>query len=632
MKSTKTKSVAPATWRSIKVSLLASAVATSLFACQAEDPAKSNASESATPKASSAEVKPAALTAADAEAFVADAEKRIAGLYEYAAKAAWIAQTYINVDSQYIEAKANEEFKLLGIELANGAARFNGLELPYDVARKLDLLRLGLTLPAPANAPEKAAELANIESQLTGMYGAEKTPSGEHYSLGELSRTLAQSDDPEALKQAWIDWRKVSPQMKPLYTRLVEIANEGAKDLGFADVGAMWRSKYDMEPDAFAAEMDRVWAQVKPLYESLHCHVRAKLNEKYGNDVVATQGPIPAHLLGNMWAQQWGNIYPMVAPEGGSGIDVTARLEANQYDAIRMTEQAEGFFTSLGFKPLPKTFWERSQFLKPQDRDVVCHASAWDITTEDYRIKMCINVNEEDFNTIHHELGHNFYQRAYNLTQPVLYRGSANDGFHEAIGDTIALSITPKYLKQIGLIEQEPDASGDLPFLMRMAMDKVAFLPFGLMVDQWRWQVFSGELTPDQYNQGWWTLREKYQGVMAPVARSESDFDPGAKYHIPGNTPYSRYFLAHILQFQFHRELCRLAGHEGPLHRCSIYNNKEVGDKLKAMLEMGQSRPWQEALETMTGSPQMDATAVLDYFAPLKAWLDEQNEGRQCGW
>jgi peptidyl-dipeptidase A len=297
-----------------------------------------------------------------------------------------------------------------------------------------------------------------------------------------------------------------------------------------------------------------------------------------------------------------------------------------------MVEQAESFFTSLGIEELPDTFWTNSQFVKPVGRNSVCHASAWDVTTEDYRIKMCIQVNAEDFQTIHHELGHNYYQRAYNLTQPMLYRGSANDGFHEALGDTVALSITPSYLKAIGLIEEEPGASGDLPYLMRMALDKVAFLPFGLMVDKWRWQVFSGELTPETYNEGWWQLREQYQGVRSPVERAATDFDPGAKYHIPGNTPYSRYFLAYILQFQLHRELCEASGFEGPLHRCSIYDNKEAGDKLMQMMEMGQSRPWQEALATIDESGQMDATAVIEYFQPLKDWLDEQNAGRSCGW
>lgn len=572
------------------------------------------------------------LTEADAKAYVINAEQRLSEIYEYAAKAEWVAQTYITEDTQFIASKANEEIKLLGIELANGAAKFKDLTLDFDTKRKLDLLRLGLTLPAPADSPELASELAKIESKLSAIYGSGVTPEGEKYDLIGLSNTMATSDDPETMLNAWIDWRKVSPSMKDKYVRLVEIANQGAKDLGFSDVGAMWRSKYDMEPDAFANEMDRVWGQVKPLYDSLHCHVRAKLNEKYGDDVVPDEGEIPAHLLGNMWAQTWGNIYDLVAPEGGTGVDVTTKLKDHNYTPIKMVEQAEGFFTSLGFEELPGTFWTRSQFEKPVGRDSVCHASAWDVTDTDYRIKMCIQQTGEEFNVIHHELGHNFYQRAYNQKQPLLYRGSANDGFHEAIGDTVALSITPKYLKEIGLIEEEPDASGDLPFLMRMAMDKVAFLPFGLMVDKWRWQVFSGELKPDQYNEGWWKLREQYQGVKAPVARTEENFDAGSKYHIPANTPYSRYFLAHILQFQFHRELCDIAGETGPLHRCSIYNNKEVGTKLNAMLEMGMSKPWQEALEAMTGSKEMDATAVIDYFAPLKTWLDKQNVNRQCGW
>jgi peptidyl-dipeptidase A len=572
------------------------------------------------------------LTAKDAQQYVEQAEKRLAENYEYAAKAEWIAQTFITEDTQFIASKANEEFKMLGIELANGAAKFNDLELDYDTERKLKMLRLGLTLPAPANSPELASELAKIESNLGAMYGSGMTPDGEKYDLIALSNTLVESDDPEAMLQAWVDWRKVSPQMKEKYTRLVEIANKGAQDLGFKDVGSMWRSNYDMEPNEFAGEMDRVWEQVKPLYDSLHCHVRAKLNEKYGDDVAPAQGEIPAHLLGNMWAQTWGNIYDLVAPQGGSSVDVTEKLAEHNYDSTKMVKQAEGFFTSLGFEPLPDTFWTKSQFDKPVDHDSVCHASAWDVTDTDYHIKMCIQKTGEEFNVIHHELGHNFYQRAYNMKQPILYRNSANDGFHEAIGDTVALSITPKYLKEIGLIDQEPDASGDLPFLMRMAMDKVAFLPFGLMVDKWRWKVFSGELTPENYNQGWWDLREQYQGVKAPVERTEADFDPGSKYHIPANTPYSRYFLAHILQFQFHRELCDIAGETGPLHRCSIYNSKEAGEKLNAMLEMGNSRPWQEALAAMTGSGDMDATAVIDYFAPLKTWLDEQNANRQCGW
>jgi peptidyl-dipeptidase A len=334
-----------------------------------------------------------------------------------------------------------------------------------------------------------------------------------------------------------------------------------------------------------------------------------------------------------MWAQEWGNVYPIVAPASAAPtFDLTALLKARNVDQRGMVKYGESFFTSLGFAPLPQTFWERSQIVKPRDRDVVCHASAWDIDDrDDVRIKMCTEVTGEDFVTVHHELGHNFYQRAYNR-QPHLFKGGANDGFHEAIGDAVALSITPGYLRQVGLLAQEPSAAADTAALLRQALDKVAFVPFGLLIDQWRWQVFSGEVKPADYNRAWWALRARYQGVTPPVARTEADFDAGAKYHVPGNTPYTRYFLARVLQFQFYRAMCREAGHTGPLYRCSFFGSKEAGARLARMLEAGQSRPWQETLYAMTGERQMDAGAMLEYFAPLKVWLDRQNAGRPVGW
>ncbi|HKX55053.1 MAG TPA: M2 family metallopeptidase, partial [Xanthomonadales bacterium] len=456
---------------------------------------------------------------------------------------------------------------------------------------------------------------------------------GQCLALGELENILAESRDPAAQLEAWDGWHQVATPMKPLYQRQVQLANEAATDLGFADLGELWRSDYDMEPDEFSAELDRVWDEVKPLYTALQCHVRAELNEFYGDDVVPAQGPIPAHLLGNMWAQSWENIYELVGPEeGDAGYDLTAILQERKFTPISMVETGEAFFSSLGFAELPDTFWERSLFVKPADREVQCHASAWNIDeAEDLRIKMCIEVNAEDFRTIHHELGHNYYQRAYNQ-HSYLYRNSANDGFHEAIGDTLSLSITPRYLVQIGLLDAEPDASGDLSLLMKTALEKVAFLPFGLAMDQWRWQVFAGKAGPEDYNQLWWQLREQYQGVAAPNQRPADAFDPGAKYHIPGNTPYARYFLAHILQFQFFKSLCETAGNDGAIHRCSFYGSAEAGNKLNRLLEMGRSQPWPVALHALTGSDQLDAGPSLDYFAPLQTWLDEQNKGRICGW
>lgn len=573
-------------------------------------------------------------TADDAKAFLAEAESQLLDAWIQSERAAWVQATYITEDTEILAADAAREASELTVRFAQEAAKFDGADLDAETRRKLGMLKLSLDLPAPAD-PRESAELARLAASMKGRYGAGQycDENGECHDLGELSDVLATSRDPEELLAAWRGWRTISPPMRAEFERYAELANKASRELGFADFGAFWRSRYDMDPDAFAAELDRLWEQVKPLYEAIHCHVRAKLAERYGTDVVDPQGPIPAHLLGNMWSQTWANVYDLVGITGaGAGYDLTELLEAKGVDERGIVRYGEGFFTSLGFEPLPDTFWTRSQFTKPRDRDVVCHASAWDVDwANDLRIKMCIKVDAEDFYTVHHELGHNFYQRAYSHLSP-LYRDSANGGFHEAVGDTIALSITPKYLVDLGFLANEPDESADLGLLMRLALDKVAFLPFGLLIDQWRWKVFSGEVGPDRYNAAWWELREKYQGIKPPVPRSEQDFDPGAKYHVPANVSYTRYFLAHVLQFQFHRALCQAAGYEGPLHRCSIYGNEAAGKKLRDMLALGRSRPWPDALEAVTGQRQMDATAILDYFAPLKAWLDEQNAGRTCGW
>lgn len=568
----------------------------------------------------------------EAEKFLADAEKRLLDLNIKAGRADWVKSTFITDDTELLAAEANEKLIAATTELAEQSRKYENLDLPAEDKRKLKLLKLSLTLPAPKD-PAERSELTKITASMEGEYGKGKyCPDGDKgkcLSLPDLENIINTSRDPEELKKAWVGWHQIAVPIRKEYVRFVELSNKGAKEMGFTDTGAMWRSKYDMEPDAFAAEMERLWQQVKPLYDSLYTYTRHKLSEKYGKDVVAEDKPIPAHLLGNMWAQQWGNIYPILAPANADrGYDLTQILKSRNTDAKQMVRYGESFFTSLGFDSLPSTFWDRSLFLKPADREVVCHASAWDIDYEkDVRLKMCVQINEEDFSTVHHELGHNYYQMAYS-TKPFLFRDSANDGFHEAIGDTIALSVTPTYLKQLGFIEKVPDQTADIGFLLNRALDKVAFLPFGYLVDQWRWKVFSGEVGPNDYNKAWWDLRLKYQGIVPPVPRTEQDFDPGAKYHVPANTPYSRYFLAAILQFQFHRALCREAGFTGPLYQCSIYGNKKAGEKLKAMLSMGMSEPWPAALKAMTGEDKMDATAILDYFAPLKTWLDQQNAQR----
>ncbi|SFP38213.1 M2 family metallopeptidase [Sphingomonas rubra] len=580
----------------------------------------------------------AGTTSAQADAFVAEAEKQLAAASVPNNQVNWVNATYITDDTDALAASSNAALTELQVKLANQAATFAKTPgLSYDTKRKLDLLRGGIVLPAP-DRPGAADQLATLTTKMSSAYGKGRgTLDGKPINGSDIEAAMGTTRDPAKLQEMWTSWHdNVGAPMRADYRQMATLANEGARGLGYSDVGAMWRSGYDMPPEQFAATTDKIWNEVKPLYLALHTYVRWKLNEKYGNAVQPKTGPIRADLLGNMWAQEWGNIYDVVAPKGAGdlGYDVGDLLVAKQYDPTRMVKQGESFYSSLGFQPLPNTFWQRSQIVKPADREVICHASAWDIDNQDdIRIKMCTKVNGDDFVTIHHELGHNYYQRAYKA-QPFLYKNGANDGFHEAIGDTIALSITPDYLVKIGLLDQAKvsGADKDTGLLLRQAMDKVAFLPFGLLIDKWRWQVFSGQVTPANYQAGWDALRLQYQGVKPPVARDESKFDPGAKYHVPAGVPYTRYFLARVLQFQFYEAACRQAGWKGPLHRCSFFGNKEVGQRLNAMLAMGQSKPWPDALQVFTGSREMSGKALIAYFAPLKTWLDQQNRGKPQGW
>jgi peptidyl-dipeptidase A len=577
-----------------------------------------------------------APTAADAKAFLDNVNETLGKLSIEQNRAGWVAQNFITDDTEALDAHMTQIAADAAARFAKESTRFGKVDVPPDQRRALDLLRTSLVLATPAD-PRQAEELTKLVSSMRAAYGkgkwcADATRPEHCLNIDGITKVMATSRNEKELRQVWEGWHTIAPPIRQDYARFADLSNKGARELGFADTGAMWRAKYDMPPDAFTRDLDRLWDQVRPLYLQLHAYVRMKLHEKYG-DAVPAAGPLPAHLLGNIWAQDWSNVYDVAAPaSSGAGFSLTDILKRRKMGALDMVRAGERFYTSLGFDPLPKTFWERSLFIRPKDREVVCHASAWDIDNEtDVRIKMCIDQTAEDFTTIHHELGHNFYQRAYK-DLPVIFRDSANDGFHEAIGDTIALSVTPEYLVKIGLLDKAPDASGDIGLLMSRALEKVSFLPFGLLIDQWRWKVFSGEVTPANFNKAWWDLRLKYQGVAPPSARGEEFFDPGAKYHVPDNTPYTRYFLADILQFQFHRALSKEAGCTAPLHRCSIYQSRAAGKRLNAMLSMGLSRPWPDALEALTGSRQMDASAILDYFEPLRLWLENQTRGQPVGW
>ena len=583
-----------------------------------------------------------ALNESDVEAFLERVELEDKTLGPVASSAYWLQANFITYDSQKVVADYGKRFQLLALERARQASTFDDVEVSNENRRKLNLIKNSFVMPSPLD-DNLAGEIANIMAELDAMYGAGQHCFGEGdcYDLEAFEGVIDNSRDPDELLKAWEGWRNIGTPMKDKYLRMVEIGNLGAKDLGYEGLTDLWFSQYDMPAEEFLAETDRVWDELKPLYDALHCHVRSELSEHYGEEVVSKEGVLPAHVLGNMWGQSWANVYDLVYtpdnPNASNGIDLTKILEEKNIDEIEMTKIAENFFISLGFQSLPDTFWERSLFVKPQDRSVVCHASAWNLDADanDLRIKMCIERNAEDFSTIHHELGHIFYYQAYNSTQPSVFQSGANDGFHEAVGDLLSLSITPEYYNKIGLIseaEAKNATSDPISLLMQQALQGVVSVPWTLMLDKWRAGVFSGETSESQLNDSWWELREYYQGIGAPRERGEDAFDPGAKYHIPGNTPYTRYYLAQILQYQFHESLCNQMGFEGPLHECSIYDNELAGKKLRAMLSLGQSQEWQVALEALTGTRSLSGKSMLNYYKPLKDWLDVQNTDRTCGW
>ena len=583
---------------------------------------------------------PSALTESDVEAFLQRVELEDKTLGPIVSSAYWIGSNFITYDSQKVVADYGKRYQLLALERARQASAFDGVEVSAENRRKLNLIKSSFVMPSPLD-DELAGEISAISAELDAMYG-----SGQHcfadddcYDLEAFENIIDNSRDPAELLKAWEGWRNIGKPMKEMYLRMVEIGNQGANDLGYDGLTDLWFSQYDMPADEFLEETDRVWEELKPLYDALHCHVRDELSNYYGEDIVSKTGSLPAHVLGNMWGQSWSNIYDLVytpSSSSNSKIDLTSILKEKDIDEIEMVKIAENFFISLGFEPLSESFWERSLFVKPQDRNVVCHASAWDIDSEinDLRIKMCIERNAEDFSVIHHELGHIFYYQAYSHL-PDIFQSGANDGFHEAVGDLLTLSITPDYLKKIDMVSEEEarQANADpISLLMQQALDGVVSVPWTLMLDKWRAKVFTGETNPEELNNSWWELREFYQGIGAPADRGADAFDPGAKYHIPGNTPYTRYYLAKILQYQFHESLCTQMGFEGPLHECSIYDNELAGAKLRAMLALGQSQDWQTALEALTGARELSGKSMLNYYQPLKDWLDIQNAERTCGW
>jgi len=522
-------------------------------------------------------------------------------------------------------------------ELWRQAGLYSAASTSPVVERQIRLLRMPPTMAAPFDK-KLAAELASVQKELDQYYTNAQECTGrpstcrKKMDLYDILKDPGRS--PRDRLTAWREWHDYGVGIRDRYRQSVELLNRGARDYGFEDAGAVLRAQYDMTPAAFAEEYERLWEQVRPLYESLHCHVRTKLVDRFGPDVSPGE-PIPAYLVGDMWGQYWESFFGLMGvPQGDNAVDVTQALENKDLKPEQVVQTAEGFFHSLGFEHLPAQFWKASVLEKNPEKNTDCHASAWPIdpANNDVRLVICMRLKDEDFRTVHHELGHIYYYLAY-ANQPFLFQDGANPGFHEAIGDTLALSITPDYLQTIGLAANDKlSGSRDLAQLMKVALNTLPSIAMAATVDHWRWKVFSGEIPPERYNRGWWEMVRKYQGLAPPESRGEADFDAGMFFHIIKARPYEQYLIAALLKFDFYRALCKAAGHTGELHRCSFYGSKAAGDRLRAALTAGRSRPWPDTLRELSGSDRIDGAALVEYFAPVAAWLKKQNEGRQCGW
>ncbi|XP_028414004.1 angiotensin-converting enzyme-like [Dendronephthya gigantea] len=570
-------------------------------------------------------------TQAQAELFLKNAYKILTEYSYKSSLAAWARATNITDYNSQVEIKAYLAYTEVYAEVQKNASKFDLNKLDYDTSRQIRMLSNSTNLKNQTEFEESE----KLGSRLSKLYSTAKV--GNNSLSPQLVNIMAKSRDYDELLQAWWGWRNESGRkMRDVYRRFVELKNKGARENGYTDRGQAWRGRYEV--DDLGNIVEKLWNDLRPLYLEMHAYVRYKLTKTYRGKVLENDY-IPAHLLGNMWAQSWVNIYDLVEPyKNKPSLDVTSNLKKDsRYNTPeKLTKLAESFFESIGLKKLPANFYKNSLLQKPKDRDVVCHASAWDfLLYQDVRIKQCVEITHNHLVTLHHELGHIQYYLQYgNL--PYVYRTGANPGFHEAVGDLMSLSVdTPGHLETLGLLKDyKSDNEADINALMKMAMRKVAFLPFGYLIDQWRWNVFNGKISEKEYNAKWWELRRKYQGIKPPVPRSEDDFDPGAKYHIPSDTPYIRYFISYVLQFQFHKAACKAAGFKGHLFKCSIHESKAAGKKIGAMLELGKSKPWPIALEKMTGSKNMSVAPIKEYFEPLRKWLVKErcDKKYKVGW
>ncbi|CAL1546901.1 unnamed protein product [Lymnaea stagnalis] len=570
----------------------------------------------------------------DVKQFLQDYNRATQTIWNEVAEAEYALRTNITDENEAIFTRKVKQQAEHDMSWHNKSLEYNSCDMTELERRQFKAAQeLGTSAQTDPKKSDKLTEVTNKMSDIYSQAQVCLAPGNCLAMNPGLSNLMSKSRDYEELLAAWTGWRDATgKKMKYLYVEYVDLLNDALRKAGYKDAGESWRSSY--ETPTLERDLEDLFVQIRPLYEQLHAYVRRKLKGIYGADKFPASGHIPAHLLGEMWAEEWNNIIDDVKPyTDRPSLDVTEEMNKQSYTVLKMFQTSEDFFVTLGFDKMTQGFWNKSMMTRPDGLEVECHASAWDFyNKKDYAIKMCASVSQSDLMVIHHEMGHIQYYMQYK-DLPVVLRDGANNGFHEAVGDVMALSVqTPEHLKVLGLIKEIPtDKETDINFLMNMAFQKLAFLPFGYLVDLWRWSVFKGDTKPDEYTKKWWDLRCRYQGISSPVQRSIEDFDPGAKYHVASDVPYIRYFISFVIQFQFHKALCDAAHHTGPLHRCDIYNNTEAGDLIRGMLSLGASKPWPEAMKTITGQPKMDAGPLLEYFRPLYDFLREENKN-DYGW
>lgn len=553
-------------------------------------------------------------------------------------EASWNYASNINDENERIKNEVSAEVAKFMKEVSKDIQKFNWrtYESP-DMRRQFKMLsKLGYAALPESEYNEYLEVMSTMESNFAKVRVCDfKDEKKCDLSLEpEIEERIRKSRDPKELEYYWrAFYDKAGTPLRATFEKYVELNTKAAKLNNFTSGAELWLDEY--EDPTFEKQLEDIFSEIRPLYLQIHGYVRYRLNKHYGDDIVPPKGPLPMHLLGNMWAQQWSEIAELVSPFPDKPlVDVTQEMVKQGYTPKKMFEMGDDFFTSMGLKKLPTAFWEKSVLEKPTDgRDLICHASAWDFyLVDDVRIKQCTRVTMDQFFTVHHELGHIQYFLQYQHL-PFVYRTGANPGFHEAVGDVLSLSVsTPKHLERVNLLKNyKRDDEARINQLFLTALDKIVFLPFAFTMDKYRWALFRGQVPKDQWNCAFWKLRDEYSGIEPPVVRTEKDFDAPAKYHVSADVEYLRYLVSFIIQFQFYKSACIKAGQydptnpELPLDNCDIYGSKAAGDALHAMLSLGASKAWPDALEAFNGERTMTGKAIAEYFEPLRVWLEAEN-------